>query len=117
MKRNLLILALTASLASVSFAGERERTVTTTTTTAAPVAEVVGTGTITEYTPGSAFVVKESSGPVHYRYGKTVTYVTRSGETLTDDQVRTRIRVGAPVSVHYSTEGPERVISRVEVGD
>jgi hypothetical protein len=62
-------------------------------------------------------VVKESSGPIHYRYGNTVTYVTRSGQVLSDDEVRTRIRIGAPVSVHYVTEGPERVISRVEVGE
>jgi hypothetical protein len=61
--------------------------------------------------------VKESSGPVTYRYGKKVTYVTKKGKTLSDDEVRTRIKVGAPVSVHYSSEGDARVIDRVEIDD
>ena len=52
-----------------------------------------------------------------YRYAKKVTYVTKKGKTLTDDEVRTRIKVGVPVSVHYATEGENRVISKVEVED
>jgi hypothetical protein len=54
---------------------------------------------------------------VKYRYGKKVTYVTKKGKTLTDDEVRTRIKVGSPVSVHYGTEGTDRVIERVEIDD
>jgi len=46
-----------------------------------------GNGTITDYTPGSAIVLRESSGPRRYRFGKTVTYVTRSGRTLDEDTV------------------------------
>ena len=52
-----------------------------------------------------------------YRYGKTVTYVTKSGKTLSEADVKTRIKVGAPVSVHYVTEGDSRVINRVEIDD
>jgi hypothetical protein len=85
-------------------------TITTTTTT-------VGTGTIVEYTPGSAFVVRETSGPVTYRYGEGVTYITRSGTALTEEQVRTRVKVGAPVRVHYITEGEDRILNRVEIDD
>jgi len=81
-------------------------TVTTTTTTE-------GTGTITEYTPGSAIVLKESSGPIRYRFGKTVTYVTRSGKVLDENTVRTRVRVGLPVRVHYMGTGPNMVVDRV----
>ena len=61
--------------------------------------------------------MKESSGPVTYRYGKKVTYVTKSGKTLTDADVKTRIKVGVPVSVHYSTVDKDRVIDRVEIDD
>jgi len=61
--------------------------------------------------------MKETSGPVKYRYGKKVVYVTKSGKTLTDDDVRTRIKVGIPVRVQYSTEGEDRVISRVELDE
>jgi hypothetical protein len=84
-----------------------QRTTTTATTT------TEGTGTITEYTPGSAIVLKESSGPVRYRFGKTVTYVTRSGRVLDENTVRTRVRVGVPVRVHYMGTGPDMVVDRV----
>jgi hypothetical protein len=84
-----------------------QRTATTTTTT------TEGTGTITEFTPGSAIVLRESSGPVRYRFGKTVTYVTRSGRVLDENTVKTKIRVGVPVRVHYVGTGPDVVVDRV----
>jgi hypothetical protein len=84
-----------------------QRTTTTTTTT------TEGTGTITEYTPGSAIVLRESSGPVSYRFGKTVTYVTRSGRVLDENTVKTKIRVGVPVRVHYAGTGTNMVVDRV----
>ena len=57
--------------------------------------------------------LKETSGPRHYRFGKTVTYVTKSGKTLDEETVKTRIRVGVPVHVHYMTEGDNMVVDRV----
>ena len=101
---------LSLACALVTTVAVAQTSVTTTKTT-------TSTGTIHEYTPGTSFVVKESSGPVKYRYGKKVTYVTKGGKTLSDDEVRTRIKVGSPVSVHYSTEGEDRVIDRVEIDD
>ena len=88
---------------------QRPPTTTQTTTT------TEGTGTITEYTPGSAIVLTESSGPVHYRFGKTVTYVTRSGKVLDAATVKSKIRVGAPVRVHYTGTTPNMVVDRVTV--
>ena len=82
---------------------------TTNTTTAA----TEDTGTITQYTPGSAIVLKETSGPVHYRFGKTVTYVSRSGKVLDQNTVRTKIKVGVPVRVHYAGTGENKVVDRV----
>ena len=82
---------------------------TTTTTTAA----TEDTGTITHYTPGSAIVLKETNGPVHYRFGKTVTYVSRSGKVLDEKTVRTKIKVGVPVRVHYAGTGENKVVDRV----
>lgn len=81
------------------------------------VVTTTSTGTITEYVPGTTFVVKESSGPVTYRYGTKVAYVTKSGVEIPEAELKTRIRVGAPVSVHYSTEGENRVVTRVVVDD
>ena len=83
---------------------------TTTTTTTATTED---TGTITQYTPGSAIVLKEARGPVHYRFGKTVTYVTRSGKVLDQNTVKTRIKVGVPVRVHYAGTGQNKVVDRV----
>ena len=86
---------------------QRQQTTSTTTTT------TEGSGTITEFSPGSTIVLKESSGPQHYRFGKTVTYVTRSGKVLDEDTVRTRVKVGVPVRVHYTGTGNNMMVDRV----
>ena len=104
MKKILLSIAL-ACVAPFAWAQVSETTTTTTTTDA--------NGTITEYDPGSAIVLKETSGPVRYRVGKTVTYVTRSGKVLDPDVVKTKVKVGAPVRVHYSGTGENMVVDRV----
>src|SRR4029077_15358179 len=104
MKKMLLSIAL-AFVAPFAWAQVSETTTTTTTTE--------GTGTITEFSPGSTLVLKESRGPRHYRFGKTVTYVTRSGKVLDEDTVRTKIKVGVPVRVHYVGEGDNMLVDRV----
>ena len=108
MKKMLLSIAL-AVVAPFAW-GQVSETTTTTTTTE-------GNGTITEYTPGSAIVLRETSGPVRYRFGNTVTYVTRSGKVLDEDTVRTRVRVGIPVRVHYVGTGDARMVDRVIVDE
>ena len=85
----------------------KQQTTTATTTTTEDM------GTITQYSPGSAIVLKETSGPVHYRFGKTVTYVTRSGNVLDQNTVKTKIKVGVPVRVHYAGTGENKVVDRV----
>jgi hypothetical protein len=108
MKKMLLSIAL-AVVAPFAW-GQVSETTTTTTTTE-------GTGTITEYTPGSTIVLRETSGPVSYRFGNTVTYVTRSGRVLDADTVKTRVRVGIPVRVHYVGTGDARLVDRVIVDE
>jgi hypothetical protein len=105
MKKVLLSITL-AVVAPFAWGQVSQQTTTTTTTTE-------GSGTITEYTPGSAIVIKETSGPRRYRFGKTVTYVTRSGRVLDEDTVRTRIKVGVPVRVHYVGTGDSMMVDRV----
>lgn len=85
------------------------QTTTTTTTTA--------DGTVTTFTPGTSIVLKESSGPKTYRFGKTVTYVTKSGKTLDEDAVRTKIKAGVPVHVHYVGEGNNMLVDRVTLDE
>ena len=102
---------LSAACALVVCGAFADETTTTTTTT------TYGSGTIETYEPGTSFVVKEKTGPVTYRYGDKVTYVTKSGKVLTDADVKTRIKVGIPVRVHFDKDGDKRVIRRVEVDD
>jgi len=83
------------------------------TTTAQTTSTTEATGTITEYTPRSAIVLRESSGPVSYRFGKTVTYVTRGGRVLDGATVKSKIRVGVPVRVHYAGTGTNMIVDRV----
>ena len=122
MKRMLLTigLAAVASLASGQTIKQplmktqdvpQQRPPTTSTSTTTTTTE--GTGTITQYTPGNAIVLRESSGPVQYRFGKTVTYVTRSGKVLDPNTARTKIKVGVPVRVHYAGTGQNKVVDRV----
>ena len=107
---NKMLLSIALAVVAPFAWGQVSETTTTTTTTE-------GNGTITEYTPGSAIVLRETSGPVRYRFGKTVTYVTRSGRVLDEDTVRTRVRVGIPVRVHYVGTGEERMVDRVIVDE
>jgi len=104
MKKTLLSMAL-AAVAPFAWAQVSETTTTTTTTE--------GNGTITEYSPGKTIVLKETSGPRTYRFGKTVTYVTRSGKPLDEEVVRTRVKVGVPVRVHYVGTGDNMLVDRV----
>jgi hypothetical protein len=106
MKKTLLSIAL-ALAAPIAWAQTTTSETTTTTTT------TEGGGTITEFTPGSTIVLKESSGPRHYKFGKTVTYVTKSGKTLDEETVKTRIKVGVPVHVHYVGTGDDVMVDRI----
>ena len=108
MKKLLLIMAL-AMTAPLAW-GQVSETTTTTTTTS-------NSGTITEFTPGSVIVLKESNGPMRYRFGKTVTYVTSSGTVLDEDAVRTKIKVGVPVRVHFEGTGDNQMVDRVVLED
>src|SRR5947208_7656436 len=105
MKKLILSMAL-AVAAPFAWAQVSETTTTTTTE---------GSGTLTEFSPGSTIVLKESAGPKHYRFGKHVTYVTRSGKELDEATVKTKIRVGVPVRVHYVGEGDNMLVDRVIV--
>ena len=102
-------LLLTVASAFLALATVNAQSTTTTVTTSS--------GTLHQYTPGSAFVVQETAGPMAYQYGPDVVYATRGGAVLTPEQVQARIRVGVPVHVEYVPQGETRVIRRVLVDD
>jgi hypothetical protein len=85
--------------------GTNGATETTTTTTES-------TGTVTEYTPGQALILKtEAAEPVHYKFGKTVTYVTSDGRVIE----ASKIRKDSKVRVHYIKDGDNMVVDKVIV--
>ena len=78
---------------------------TTTTTTES-------TGTVSEFTPGQALILKtEAAEPVHYKFGKTVTYVTSDGRVIE----ASKIRKDSKVRVHYIKDGENMVVDKVIV--
>ena len=48
-----------------------------------------------------AGILREGGGPKPYYFGKTVTYMTRSGKVLDEDAVKRRIKVAVPIQVHH----------------
>src|SRR4026209_2304502 len=85
--------------------GTNGATETTTTTTES-------TGTVTEYTPGHALILKtEAAEPVHYQFGKTVTYVNSDGKVIES----TKIKKDSKVRVHYIKDGDDMVVDKVIV--
>ena len=72
------------------------------------------TGTITEYSPGTSFVLNTGSGdPVHYQFSKSVTYVTPDGKVIE----ASKVRKDSQVRVHYVKEGGEMLVDKVIVQD
>jgi hypothetical protein len=86
-----------------------QRTSTVTTTTDAN----TGSGTITEYVPGSPNIIlrTENAAPVTYSVSKTTTFVDENGTPIAVE----RIAPGMPVTVQYVREGDHMVASRVAV--
>lgn len=60
---------------------------------------------------------KTASGPVNYRYGKTVTYMTTKGRALSKNEVHTRMKEAPRVFVHYVMAGKYRFIDCVEIDE
>ena len=85
--------------------GTNGATETTTTTTES-------TGTVTEFTPVQALILKtEAAEPVHYKFGKTVTYITSDGRVIE----ASKIRKDSKVRVHYIRDGDNMVVDKVIV--
>ena len=97
------------STSSTTTATDKHGATDTTTTTTTE-----GAGIVTEYTPGQALILKtEAAEPVHYTFGKTVTYVTSDGRVIE----ASTIRKDSKVRVHYIREGDNMVVDRVIVAE
>ena len=72
--------------------------------------EVESTGTITEYTPGSALVLDTGTGePVQFKLSKNVTYADTDGKAIEAAGLTTNRRV----RVHYIKVGGDNVADKV----
>src|ERR1700745_3124824 len=70
------------------------------------------TGNARECTPGQALILKtEAAQPVHYKFGKTVTYVTSDGRVIE----ASKIRKDSKVRVHYIKDGDDMLVDKVIV--
>ena len=79
-------------------------TETTTTTT------TESFGTVTDFTPGDSMILKtEASEPMHYKFGKTVTYVNAHGKVIE----ASKIRKDSKVRVHYVRQGDDMLVDKV----
>jgi hypothetical protein len=87
----------------------------TSTTVAAATNETTTTttdnmGTVTEITPGASMILKtEAAEPVHYKFSKSVTYVTTDGKTIK----ASKIMKDSKVRVHYVKDGDNMVVDKV----
>ena len=115
-----LILSLTGVLAlsaTAAFAQTSSTTTTTSTTqadgsTVSKTTTTENTGTITEWTPGTSFVLRtEAAEPVHYRFSKTVSYVTPDGQVVE----ASKVTKNSKVRVHYVKEGNDMMVDKVIV--
>ena len=97
--------------------GQTSTSSTTTATTANGATETTtttteSTGTVTEFTPGQALILKTEAGePMRYKFGKTVTYMTSDGKVIE----ASKIRKDSKVRVHYLKDGDNMVVDKVIV--
>src|SRR3954447_14600363 len=98
----------TSSTTTTTAGGTTDATQSTTTTT------TESSGTVTDFTPGSSLVLSTGTGePAHYRFSKTVTYVTPEGKVIE----ASKVRKNSKVRVHYIKEGGDMVVDKVIVSD
>jgi hypothetical protein len=94
----------TSSSSTTTTTGSGETTTTTT----------ESYGTVTEFSPGAALVLSTGSGePVHYKFSKSVTYVTPEGKVIE----ASKIKKNSKVRVHYIKEGNDMLVDKVIVTD
>lgn len=116
MKKSILTLVGALALSTAAFAQTSTTTTTSSTqadgTSVSKTTTTESTGTITEWTPGTNFVLKtEAAEPVHYRFSKTVSYVTPDGQVVE----ASKVTKNSKVRVHYVKEGNDMLVDKVIV--
>ena len=102
------------ALSTIVASAQTSSTSTTTTTSGATTttATTESVGTVTDFTPGATIILSSGTGePVHYKLGKSVTYINAKGKEIKAD----RIRKDRKVRVHYVKDGNDMVVDKVTV--
>lgn len=113
------VFGIVSAMALMLAVSQAQTSSTTTTTAAGGTTESTTTtteasGTITEFSPGSSIVLNTGSGePMHYRFSKSVTYVTPSGKVIE----ASKVKKNSKVRVHYIKEGSDMLVDKVIVED
>jgi len=101
-----------ALLGSAAFAQTSTSSTTVTTDGTTQTTTTESSGVVTEFTPGTVFVLKtEAAEPVHYKFAKTVTYVTADGHVTE----ASRIKKDSKVHVHYVRDNDDMLVDRIVV--
>jgi hypothetical protein len=115
--RKILAIATATTLVASVCSAQTSSTTTTTDATGATQSTSTTTeasGTITDFTPGASLVLSTGSGePTHYRFSKSVSYVTPSGKVIE----ASKVRKNSKARVHYIREGSDMVVDKVIVED
>ena len=115
MIKSFLSVAIATILLGTVAYGQTSSTTTTVATGTNGVSETTTTttdnmGTVTEITPGAAMILKtEAAEPVHYKFSKSVTYVTADGRMIKASDVKK----DSKVRVHYLKDGDNMVVDKV----
>ncbi|MEY2484505.1 MAG: hypothetical protein QOH39_153 [Verrucomicrobiota bacterium] len=118
MKLFLSLISATTLLIAVAHAQTSSSSTTTSTTGAGETQSTTTTtenyGTVTDFSPGASIVLSTGTGePTHYKFSKTVTYVTPEGKVIE----ASRIKKNSKVRVHYMKDGGDMVVDKVIVTD
>ena len=114
-----ILLGFVGAMALLIAVAQAQTSTTSTSTTTGTGTETTTTmtetaGTITEFSPGASIVLSTGSGePVHYKFAKTVTYVTPDGKVIETS----KIKKNSKVRVHYIKEGDDMLVDKVIVTD
>lgn len=104
--------ALTVGVCNAQTSSTTTSTTDATGTTSSTTTTTEASGTITEFTPGSTIVLNTGSGePVHYKFSKSVTYVTPDGKVIE----ASKVKKNSKVRVHYVKEGSDMMVDKVIV--
>ena len=114
IKLFLSVAFVTALTGSVAYAQTSTSSTTvpkgTNGTTETTTATTESFGTVTEFTPGDSLTLKtEAAEPLHYKFGKTVTYVNAHGKVID----ASKIKKDSKVRVHFLKQGDDMVVDKV----